>query len=919
MSSIRDACEGVASRPARFRACIPLAMTMLLFACLAESRAALAGDLDQVKLFDIPAQSLDKALLQFGDQAHVQIMFAWNPMISGLRSHVIKGRYTARQALSALLEGTRLEYAEHGRTVTIARDPPPNPAQIQADAKSDAEDTVRADKQKQPGAKEQKSREVLEEVTVTGTYIRGTAPIGSPLIVYSREAIEESGASTIEEFARQIPENFSGADALTSGIGRATQESVFDQTGGNIFGGSAFNLNGIGPSATLTLLNGHRLAPAGADGSFVDISLIPLSAVERIEILPDGASAIYGSDAVAGVVNVITRKNYDGAQTGISYGEATANGAGELTGSQLLGKSWSSGNLMLTYEYGRQSGLDASQRDFIPAQGGPDSILPPSFRNSVLISGNQDLGDGTSLSGDAIYSTKRFHSVFTILPTGESDLYDNRDRSTQSGASITLHRALARDWALDVTGFYSRTQQATTGRADFAFAGGLAISDASSVRANTSLGGADLLAQGPILALPGGMLKAAIGGTFERQRFTNDTWTVGTDNVTSPEEDARRNESSVYGELVVPLIGAANAVPGAHGLQLSAAVREDHYSDFGSTINPKLGVAWSPVAGFNVRATYGTSYRAPLLSQLASPVIYVTELFPDPASAGGFADTLYSSGGNRNLRPERSRSFSVGPDVEVNGLSASVTYFHTRYVERVGTPPVANILTVLSDPVDAPFVTRNPSQAIVDAAFNSPGFQGDYAGLGPSGVTAVFDSRYTNLARTTQSSIDLRIAYRIAMATGTWAPSISLDRQIQNELRASPASSSVALLDLYGEPVRWKAHGGLAWSRSRYEAAVTVNYVSGYHDQFTTPSSAISSWTTADVHMSYRVPEAVSSGMLSGVTVAVTVQNITDKRPPYVVFPLAVTGGAPPIPYDPANASPVGRFVSLQVNKKWSQ
>ena len=172
---------------------------------------------------------------------------------------------------------------------------------------------------------------------------------------------------------------------------------------------------------------------------------------------------------------------------------------------------------------------------------------------------------------------------------------------------------------------------------------------------------------------------------------------------------------------------------------------------------------------------------------------------------------------------------------------------------------------------------------------------------------------------TTQSSVDLRVSYRRETVIGVFTPAIAAVRQIRDVLEASPASSELELLDLYGEPLRWKMHGGLGWTRGAVGAEVSLSYVSGYRDEFTTPSSPISSWTTADVHVSYRVPEAVSSAILRGITVALTVENVTNEKPPYVAIPLAVTGGAPPIPYDPANASPVGRLVSLQINKRWAQ
>src|SRR6185436_20355269 len=87
----------------------------------------------------------------------------------------------------------------------------------------------------------------------------------------------------------------------------------------NAFSGSAYNLHGLGTTSTLTLLNGHRLAPAGLGGLITEISQIPLSAVDHIDVLTDGASAIYVADAVAGVVNIVTRKDFRGAESGLRY------------------------------------------------------------------------------------------------------------------------------------------------------------------------------------------------------------------------------------------------------------------------------------------------------------------------------------------------------------------------------------------------------------------------------------------------------------------------------------------------------------------------------------------------------------------------------------------------------------------------
>jgi iron complex outermembrane recepter protein len=152
----------------------------------------------------------------------------------------------------------------------------------------------------------------VEKVEVTGTNIKRTdTETASPIQVISREDIERSGAATIGELLRNIPAN--NAASLT-------EVGAVASFGG---GASSISLRGLGGRATLVLINGRRVAPYGFgafDESVVDLNSIPREAVERVEILKDGASAIYGSDAIAGVVNVILRKDYKGAEVTGSYG-----------------------------------------------------------------------------------------------------------------------------------------------------------------------------------------------------------------------------------------------------------------------------------------------------------------------------------------------------------------------------------------------------------------------------------------------------------------------------------------------------------------------------------------------------------------------------------------------------------------------
>src|SRR6185437_6090175 len=106
------------------------------------------------------------------------------------------------------------------------------------------------------------------------------------------------------------------------------------------------NLRGLGNDATLVLINGHRVAPGNTEGNFVDLSMIPLYAVERVEVVTDGASAIYGSDAVGGVVNIILGRNLDGAETRVRYGSVTNGSTTEREVGQTVGHGWDTGSAL---------------------------------------------------------------------------------------------------------------------------------------------------------------------------------------------------------------------------------------------------------------------------------------------------------------------------------------------------------------------------------------------------------------------------------------------------------------------------------------------------------------------------------------------------------------------------------------------
>ena len=160
-----------------------------------------------------------------------------------------------------------------------------------------------------PLAAQQNEPEV-EEVIVTGSYIRGSAlDAPSPVNVINRESIQAQGASTIWDVIRNLEVN-QGSDT--------TVEGAMAGSGSQNTGTASVNLRNLGGNSTLTLINGKRSTPAAvvtASGQeSVNLNSIPLVMTERVEVLTDGGSALYGADAVAGVVNIIMRTDFDGLE-----------------------------------------------------------------------------------------------------------------------------------------------------------------------------------------------------------------------------------------------------------------------------------------------------------------------------------------------------------------------------------------------------------------------------------------------------------------------------------------------------------------------------------------------------------------------------------------------------------------------------
>lgn len=208
-------------------------------------------------------------------------------------------------------------------------------------------------------AEEEKAEEV-ERIAVTGSRIQRTDMEGvSPITVISRDDLEVSGEVSVADVLRDSTFNSFGSTAESSGVG------------GGQGGIATVSLRGLGANRSVVLINGKRIAPAPAGGGgSADLNAIPFAAVERIEILTGGASAIYGADAIGGVVNVILRKDFEGVSVTASAGRPSREGADENAASIVFGLSGEKGNFVMSAEYSDRGIIFDRDRDYLLSKVG---------------------------------------------------------------------------------------------------------------------------------------------------------------------------------------------------------------------------------------------------------------------------------------------------------------------------------------------------------------------------------------------------------------------------------------------------------------------------------------------------------------------------------------------------------------------
>lgn len=308
---------------------------------LAISPGALAAPAATVA-FDIPAGPLDAALGAYAAQSHRQILYSPD-LVAGRTTPAIRGSLAPDDVLQTLLAGSAINVSSRRPGVIVlkpAGQPDDRGAGFPAQTAPLSEPST------------------LEALVVTGSHIRGASERASPIVDFDRDAMDRSGYATVAEALSALPQNFSASGTPTTSLLSSDPQSTNDTLATGV------NLRGLGTSATLVLVNGRRMAGAGLQGDFSDVSAIPSAVVQRVDVLLDGASATYGSDAVGGVVNIILRRDFDGQESRVRVGGATRGGAEQVQLAHTWGKVWDTGNLVLAYEYEHREHVAGSERAF---------------------------------------------------------------------------------------------------------------------------------------------------------------------------------------------------------------------------------------------------------------------------------------------------------------------------------------------------------------------------------------------------------------------------------------------------------------------------------------------------------------------------------------------------------------------------
>jgi len=391
--------------------------------------------------------------------------------------------------------------------------------------------------------------------------------------------------------------------------------------------------------------------------------------------------------------------------------------------------------------------------------------------------------------------------------------------------------------------------------------------------------------------------------------------------VWRPPLDLQRTIRSAFAELNIPLLAD---MPGARRLSLTAAARYDDYSDFGSTLNPKLGLLWEATEGLSFRTSYGRSYRAPVYQDMQLNNTVVVAKVPNPSAANGSTVLMMLSNGNPDLGPERAKTwtggFSFAPP-SLPGLKIDANYYHIEYADRIGSGFGGSFpsLFLQSTAPYADLLTVNPTPHQIQQArqLGASGLGLFVSRVGPYALTpgtdetsseVILDNRFRNNAFTSQRGVDFNASYDFDAGQTRIALNLAGQYIIDSKRRVTATTPEVDAVNAVYFPVDLKVRGGLAVSHRQVAGGLFVNYVDSYRDPANRADPHVNAWTTVDLNLRYDFSGAAGTG--HGTSLAFNVQNLFDRNPPFIVNSIN-TG------FDPTNATALGRFLSMTLTHRW--
>jgi iron complex outermembrane recepter protein len=968
------------------------------------------------KRFDITAQAAASALRLAAVQGDFEILIP-PKLVEGKKTNTVKGELAALQALEKMLDGTGLAVrrvngksyvveiaptkkadANEGNGKADNKESNTNPIQL-AQASSATGNTASASDNapvnRSNTAEENKKPEVtkVEKIEVTGSRVSRIDADGPALVtIITRAEIERTGATSVADVLSYLPQQVS-----TTGLAAFA-------------GQTRAQLRGLAVGNTLVLINGRRTVSSAANAGVnsFDLNSIPLPAVERVEILMDSASAIYGADAVAGVVNIILKKSITTPSVDLFYGLARGAAEQRISGaigwngekirtslivdaydreqlssdhidvlqdldyrrfgaSDLRSLNTNPGNITsataanlpgLTSRFAAipvgSTGVGLTPQSFAATAGQRNlgnnlrfnSAVPESKRTSALSYTELDLPNSITATAMLAYSkrdntTNRNPATLSSLVVPATNAFNpfgvavvTNWRSTEpvrspvtsesTRADFGLKGVLGKfDWDISVAGSHEKAENADQNTINLPLVtAALASSNpaqALNVFRDGSGGSPELLSflfggaradqfrssdiqfgafiRGDVYRLPAGDIGIVAGVEKRQEKILIDS---------SVYVNARRDVQSIYAETRIPLLSAGMNLPMVDRLAATLAVRNDRYSDFGSTTNPQYGIEWAPTKSLLFRGTYAESFLAPSLFQLQRPRRTTVGTINDPLRGNEQRSANLITGGNPDLQPETSKSTSIGAVWAPSGQAfrSEINFWEIKQAVRAVALQTA---TVLNNASLFPSRVIRATPTAADVAAGRPG------------ALLSVDTSNLNAGQLQTRGFDLSVSDVVPSKYGQFSWRLAATRTLKYDaadLITLPTISRVGVANTAGTIAKWRATASLGWQSGAWGINAIGRYIAGYEDINGSLANIrygrqIPNQTLMDLQANIDFSKLVeSSSPLYGTTLRVGAQNLLDKQPEFS----AVSGNAA---YDISVVDPRMRFVYVKLTKSF--